>query len=90
MALLAGEPELQAAMLRFILGLADRYAAVLVEHAGFDRDEALALAGAAAGIALTVVRFDDPTPSAGRLGRFDAALSRLERGFETSHSRPTT
>lgn len=82
-ALIASEPELQAAMLRQIIGLADRYAAAMVElgKADGDPDAALALAGAFAGIALVHTRWDGQLTIAEQMQKIDAALDQLARGF---------
>ena len=77
--LVAAEPELQAAMLGFVVDLARRYAQVLAEHGDspMDPDSALALAGAAAGIGLLAMDWTSPAPNGEKLRRIDAALQAL-------------
>lgn len=82
--LVAAEPELQAAMLRFVLGQARLFAAMLASEqgAGVDEDTAAAIAGAVAGIVLITLDWDggETKPSA-QLEKLDRAFALLERGF---------
>ncbi|HEX7659875.1 MAG TPA: TetR family transcriptional regulator [Pseudonocardiaceae bacterium] len=82
--LIAAEPELQAAQLRLVIDLAERYAQAIVEHTGHpeDAEAALSLTGAAAGIALVTIRSDRHEAKTTQLRRFDAALKRLQDGFD--------
>ncbi|MFT9277881.1 MAG: TetR/AcrR family transcriptional regulator [Bifidobacterium sp.] len=81
--LIAAEPELQAANLRLVIGLAERYADAIAEHTGQpgNVEAALSLTGAAAGIALATVQWNTRETKSAQLQRFDSALDRLEHGF---------
>lgn len=81
--LIASEPELQASMLRFVIGLADHFAQTIVEQSGRPQDanEARALTGAVAGISLVIFRWDTTESQAEQIQGLNVALDRLARGF---------
>ena len=85
--LIGAEPELAAALLRQVQGMAVRCAQVLVERTGrqADADEALQLAGAVMGIALVTLGVGVPGSPGGpldeQIDRLRTALDHLEHGF---------